>query len=122
MIGSLDIPENCELARVTAVHKESYNITNGAWQTRADVAGKIMFTADSPLDYPTVGDWCAVQFLGADSTSIIHEIFPRKSILKEKLQERRLSFKRLLQISILHLSFNHSTMILVFADSSAIWL
>jgi ribosome biogenesis GTPase len=82
-----------QLARVTTVHKESYIITNGEWQTRAEVTGKIMFSADSPLDYPTVGDWCLVQYFDKNSPAIIHEILPRKSILKRKTSGKKVEFQ-----------------------------
>jgi ribosome biogenesis GTPase / thiamine phosphate phosphatase len=85
--------ETFQLARVTAVHKESYLITNGEWQARAEVTGKIMFSADSPLDYPTVGDWCFVQYFDQNSPAIIHEILPRKSILKRKTSGKKVEFQ-----------------------------
>ncbi len=82
-----------EIARVTEVHKESCIVTNGTWQTRAEITGKIMFSAESLLDFPTVGDWCLVQFFGTDSTAIIHEILPRKSILKRKTSGKKVEFQ-----------------------------
>ncbi len=91
--SDLDDSDGFDLARVIAVHKESSTVTNGAWQTRAEVTGKIMFSAESPLDYPTVGDWVRVQFFGEDSTAIIHEILPRKSILKRKTAGKQVEFQ-----------------------------
>ncbi len=52
-----------------------------------------MFSADTPLDFPTVGDWCYVQFLDDDSLAIIHEILPRKSILKRKTSGKKIEFQ-----------------------------
>lgn len=73
-----------QLARVTTVYGESYVITDGKRDVTAEITGKIMFSAESPLDYPTVGDWCYVQHLDGNSLAIIHEVLPRKSILKRK--------------------------------------
>ncbi|MCB1023122.1 MAG: ribosome small subunit-dependent GTPase A [Acidobacteria bacterium] len=84
---------NFELARVTAVHKDSCVITNGNWQTRAEVTGKLLFSAESSLDLPTVGDWVFVQYFGEDSSAIIHEILPRRSILKRKTAGRKVEFQ-----------------------------
>lgn len=82
-----------QIARVTSVHKESCTVTNGRYEIYAEVTGKLMFSADTPLDFPTVGDWCYAQFLDDDSLAIIHEIFPRKSILKRKTSGKRVEFQ-----------------------------
>jgi ribosome biogenesis GTPase len=75
---------DCHIARVTTVHKESYIITNEKGDVPAEITGKLMFSADSLFDYPTVGDWVYAQFLDNDSFAVIHEILPRKSLLKRK--------------------------------------
>lgn len=85
--------EDFRPARVISVHKESYTVADGTRETYAEVTGKLMFTAASPLDFPTVGDWCRTQFLDAGSLAIIHEIFPRKSILKRKSAGKRVEFQ-----------------------------
>ncbi len=85
--------ESFALAKILTVHKESYIITNGKWESRAEVTGKLMFSADSALDFPIVGDWCYVQFFGKDSPAIIHEILPRKSILKRKTPSKKVDFQ-----------------------------
>ena len=82
-----------QLARVTSVHKESYTVTNGEKEIYAEVTGKLLFSADTPLDFPTVGDWCYAQFLDDDSLAIIHEILPRKSILKRKTSGKKIEFQ-----------------------------
>jgi ribosome biogenesis GTPase len=85
--------ENFQLGRVTSVHKESYTVTNGIGEIYAEVTGKMMFSAESPLDYPTVGDWCYVQYLDGNSLAIIHEVLPRKSILKRKTSGKKIEFQ-----------------------------
>ena len=73
-----------EIARVIAVHKDSYTINNGENDVLAELVGKIIYSADSPIDYPTVGDWVLAIFYDENTFSIIHEILPRKSLLKRK--------------------------------------
>ncbi|MEZ5346882.1 MAG: ribosome small subunit-dependent GTPase A [Pyrinomonadaceae bacterium] len=85
--------QDLEPARVISVHKESCVVTNGNWQARGEVTGKLMFSAESPLDFPTVGDWVLVQFFGEDSPAIIHEILPRKSILKRKTAGKKIEYQ-----------------------------
>jgi ribosome biogenesis GTPase len=84
---------NGQIARVTTVHKESYIITNEKGDVPAEITGKLMFGADSPLDYPAVGDWVYAQFLDNDSFAVIHDIFPRKSLLKRKTSGKKIEFQ-----------------------------
>ena len=85
--------DHFQVARVSSVHKDSYLITNGDSEIRAEITGKLMYTADSSLDYPTVGDWCYVQYFDEDSLAIIHEVFPRKSLLKRKTPGKKVEFQ-----------------------------
>lgn len=76
--------ENYEIARIIAVNKDSFQIRKNTKAVFAEVTGKILFYADSPKDFPTVGDWVYAQFYDNESFAIIHEIIPRKSLLKRK--------------------------------------
>ena len=78
------VPKNMKIARVIAVDKGSYVIHNGDRESRAEITGKFMFNAESSLDYPTVGDWVATQFFDDDDFAVIHQVLPRKSLLKRK--------------------------------------
>ncbi len=55
-----EILEQFDLARVLAVHKDSYTISNGEVDVLAELLGKLIFSASSPTDYPAVGDWVLV--------------------------------------------------------------
>lgn len=82
-----------DIARVVGVHKESYLIHNGEIEIRAELTGKFMFTAESAADYPTVGDWCYVQYFDENSLAIIHELLPRKTLLKRKTSGKKVDFQ-----------------------------
>lgn len=73
-----------ELARVVTVHKDSYIITKGNGEVFAELSGHLSYTADSPVDLPTTGDWVYVDFYDDDSHAIIHGVVPRKTLLKRK--------------------------------------
>jgi ribosome biogenesis GTPase len=92
---SLDpkILEQHELARIIAVHKDSYIITNGEVDVSAELVGKLVFNASSTTDFPTVGDWVLVNFYDGITFSIIHEILPRKSLLKRKTPGKKIDFQ-----------------------------
>jgi len=89
-------PENIEqfdIARVVAVHKDSYTISNGEVEVLAELVGKIIFSASSPVDYPAVGDWVLANFYDENTFAIIHEILPRKSLLKRKTPGKKVDFQ-----------------------------
>ena len=88
--GSL---EQFDIARVVAVHKDSYTISNGEIDVLAELIGKIIFSASSPVDYPAVGDWVLVNFYDENTFAIIHEILPRKSLLKRKTPGKKVDFQ-----------------------------
>ena len=82
-----------DIARVMAVHKDSYMINNGEKDVFAELNGKMVFSADSPIDYPAVGDWVFATFYDDDNFSIIHDVLPRKSLLKRKTSGKKIDFQ-----------------------------
>lgn len=74
-----------EVARVVAVHKNRYAITNGERDVFAELSGHLFYTADSSTDLPTVGDWVYADFYDEDTHAIIHGVIPRKTLLKRKV-------------------------------------
>ena len=82
-----------QIARVTTVNKNNYTINNGHGDVSAEVTGKLMYSADSPLDYPATGDWVLAQYFNNDSFAIISEIVPRKSMLKRKTSGKKIEFQ-----------------------------
>lgn len=72
------------LGRVVAVNRTNYLVHTGAEERTAELTGKMMASAESPLDYPTAGDWVYLQLFDDDSFGVIHGIAPRKSLLKRK--------------------------------------
>lgn len=85
--------EQFDIARVVAVHKDSYTISNGEVEVLAELIGKILFSASSPIDYPAVGDWVLAHFYDENTFAIIHEILPRKSLLKRKTPGKKVDFQ-----------------------------
>ena len=71
-------------ARVTTVDRERYLVRNEFNEVPAGLTGKFMFSIQSSADLPCVGDWVIVQYYDSDTHAIIHELFPRKSVLQRK--------------------------------------
>ena len=82
-----------DIARVIAVHKDSYIINKGENDVFAELIGKMVFSATSPIDYPAVGDWVCATFYDENTFSIIHNILPRKSLLKRKTSGKKVDFQ-----------------------------
>lgn len=82
-----------DIARVTAVSKDSFLIRNGETDVLAEATGKMLFNADSPMDFPTVGDWVCVQFFDQEAFAVIHDILPRKSLLKRKTAGKKTEYQ-----------------------------
>ena len=70
-------------ARIIAEHKEAYVLKSGSAEWTAKITGKMRFAASSREDYPAVGDWVLITPLDKDQ-AVIHEILPRKTVLKRK--------------------------------------
>jgi ribosome biogenesis GTPase / thiamine phosphate phosphatase len=85
--------DDYQIVRVISVNKNSYVVSNGKKDIYAELTGKFLFNSDSPLDFPTVGDWLYVQLFDDDSLAIIHEILPRKSILKRKTPGKKVEYQ-----------------------------
>lgn len=76
-----------DVARVIAEHRGVYRIKNLNGEFQAKVTGKQMFTSTSREDYPAVGDWVVIEMVDNDN-AVIHDIVPRKTILKRKYNNR----------------------------------
>ena len=88
----LQIP-HCSVARVTAVNRDSYLVRNEHSEVLAEVTGNLLFSAESGLDLPAVGDWSFVQYTNSDTFAIIHGLFPRKSILRRKAPGKKIEYQ-----------------------------
>jgi len=64
-------------ARVVAVHRETSVVRDGDGDRPASVSGAFRFEALAASDYPTVGDWVAL-----DDGGVIAAVLPRRSMFK----------------------------------------
>jgi ribosome biogenesis GTPase len=87
--GPVDL-NKFDIARVTAVHKDSYILNKGENDVFAELIGKMLYSAASPMDLPATGDWVLATFHDKDTFSIIHNVLPRKSLLKRKTPGKRI--------------------------------
>jgi ribosome biogenesis GTPase len=84
---------DCNVARVTAVHRDSYLVRNENSEVLAEAAGNFVYSAESSIDLPSVGDWALVQYHNADTFAIIHGLLPRKSFLRRKTPGKKIDYQ-----------------------------
>lgn len=82
-----------QVARVVAVDREQYLVQHEGGVIPSEITGKLMFSAESPLDFPTVGDWVRIQLVDDDAFAVIHAILPRRSLLKRKTPGKRVEYQ-----------------------------
>ena len=78
-------------ARITTVHKDSYAVLFKGAEIPAEITGKMMFSAESALDYPVCGDLVSIVAVDRDAFAVIHNIHPRKTLLKRKTSGKKIS-------------------------------
>ncbi|WP_010651842.1 ribosome small subunit-dependent GTPase A [Oceanobacillus massiliensis] len=67
------------IARVIAVQKNSYRISDGSMEFIAHVSGKFLNEAETTIDFPAVGDWVEADKLNDEQKAVIKRVLPRKS-------------------------------------------
>jgi ribosome biogenesis GTPase len=82
-----------KIVRIISVNKKSFVVSNGVKDIYAELTGKFLFNSEGSLDLPAVGDWVYAQLFDDDSLAIIHDILPRKSLLKRKASGKKVDFQ-----------------------------
>jgi ribosome biogenesis GTPase len=84
---------DCNVARVTAVHRDSYLVRNEDKEVFAELAGNFVYSVESSIDLPSVGDWALVRYHDDDTFAIIHDLLPRKSFLRRKTPGKKIDYQ-----------------------------
>ena len=91
--GSELIQEGMSFARITAVSKNKFSVSDGLHEMLAEPTGKFLFASDEAVDLPTVGDWVLIQAMNDFNGALIHAVLPRKTVLKRKEPGKRINFQ-----------------------------
>lgn len=81
------------IARVTAVDRGRYIVRNEHGEVPAKVTGRFLYSAESAIDLPCVGDWVCVQYDDSQDFASIKEILPRKSLLRRKTAGKDIEYQ-----------------------------
>jgi ribosome biogenesis GTPase len=84
---------DCDVARITRVDRDRYLVRNEENEVQAELAGKLLFCADSSQGLPCVGDWVLVQYHNDETLAIIHELLPRRTFLRRKSAGRGIDYQ-----------------------------
>jgi len=82
-----------QIVRIISVNKNSFVVSSGVKDIYAELTGKFLFNSEDSLDLPAVGDWVYAQLFDDDSLAIIHDILPRKSLLKRKASGKKVEYQ-----------------------------
>src|SRR5512142_29059 len=89
------IAPGCRPVRVTAVNRDCYLVRNESDEIRAELSGAFIYSAESPVDYPVVGDWASVELYDQGTLAIIQRLFPRKTVLRRKAAGKAVEYQLL---------------------------
>jgi ribosome biogenesis GTPase len=92
-VSSEFIHDEFSLARIVEVNKGNFRVADGRHEMLAELSGKFMFATTDRTDFPTVGDWVVIQALDNFSLAIIHDILPRKTVLRRKEPGKNVEFQ-----------------------------
>lgn len=73
--------EHLTIGRVSAEHKDLYEVKTLSGDYDCELLGNIRFSATDRSDLPAVGDWVAISEYDTGK-ALIHAIYPRKTLLE----------------------------------------
>lgn len=71
-------------ARILAQHRHSYSIWTESGETDAEIAGALLYRAESG-GLPVVGDWVAIRQYAPTDVAIITDVLPRRTKFSRKV-------------------------------------
>lgn len=81
------------LARITAVDRGRYLIRGEDGEVPAELTGRFLHLTESSTDLPCVGDWVCVNYRDAGAQASIHQLLPRRSVLRRKAAGRDVEYQ-----------------------------
>jgi ribosome biogenesis GTPase / thiamine phosphate phosphatase len=92
--GLVDSPPGEEhAARVVAVDRDRYLIRGTHGQVPAELTGKLLYGAETTEDIPCVGDWVLVDYYDGGTLGIVHDLLPRRTILRRRKSGPRIDYQ-----------------------------
>ena len=82
-----------KVARVIAVDRDRYMIGSDLGSIPAELTGKLSYCAEIAEDLPCVGDWVLADYYDQNTHAIVHEVLPRKTVLRRRSSGARVDYQ-----------------------------
>jgi len=82
-MNELCSPEQ-SVARVVAVDRDRLVVHDGSGEFSAELLGKFFYGAERATEFPCVGDWVCLEHHDSEDFASIHNVLPRKTLMKRK--------------------------------------
>ena len=81
------------IARVIAVDRDRYIIGSALGSIPAELTGRLWYCAVTTEDIPCVGDWVLVDYYDNSEHAIVHDMLPRRTILRRRSSGIRVDYQ-----------------------------
>ena len=85
--------DETRVARVIAVDRDRYMIGSGSGSVPAELTGRLLYCAETTEDMPCVGDWVLVDYYDNNAHAIVHEVLPRRTILRRRSSGQKVGYQ-----------------------------
>src|SRR5208337_2916567 len=75
------------------VDRDRYMIGSEFGSIPAELTGKLSYCAETTEDMPCVGDWVLVDYYDQNAHAIVHDVLPRKTILRRRSSGERADYQ-----------------------------
>jgi len=84
---------DAQVARIIAVDRDRYMIGSEFGPIPAELTGRLSYCAEIVEDMPCVGDWVLADYYDQNTHAIVHEVLPRKTILRRRSPGARVDYQ-----------------------------
>lgn len=78
-----------EPGRIAIENRDNYLVLSASGELNAQMTGRLIYSAESPADYPKVGDWVAISVFPDEAKSLVHEVLPRQTAFTRRAPGKR---------------------------------
>jgi ribosome biogenesis GTPase / thiamine phosphate phosphatase len=86
-------PAESHAARVTAADRDRYTIEGEFGCIPAELTGRLLSSAETTDALPCVGDWVVVDYYDKNAHAIIHDLLPRRTVLRRRSSGARVDYQ-----------------------------
>jgi len=92
--------KNLAPARISAVHRNAYEVFTEFGEFPALITGKMIYAAGDNSELPAVGDWVAAECRPEEGQAIIRAVLPRKGKMSRKIAGEKASDEQVIAANV----------------------